>query len=86
MTSGGGAAGAAAGAIRIGHSVGAALTNRRVLEPVEEHIIVTAGALLLALAILFAFFPGALVYPFVFILAWFAVMLLYRGYRPRRKV
>jgi cardiolipin synthase len=36
LTSGGGSAGrAAAGAIRIGNAVGAAFTNRRVLEPVE---------------------------------------------------
>ncbi len=50
MTSGGGSAGhAAAGAIRLGNAVGAAFTNRRVLEPVEARIMMTVGVWLLAL-------------------------------------
>jgi cardiolipin synthase len=86
MTSGGGSAGrAAAGAIRIGHAVGAAFTDRRVLEPVEARIMFASGALLLALAILFAFFPRLLVYPLVVVLVWISVALLYRGYRLQRR-
>jgi cardiolipin synthase len=86
MTSGGGSGGrAAAGAIRIGNAIGAAFTDRRVLEPVESRIMVTAGALLLALAILFAFFPRLLVYPVIIIFIWIAFSLLYRGYRLHRR-
>jgi cardiolipin synthase A/B len=91
MTSGGGAGGrAAAGAIRIGNAVGAAFTNRRVLEPVEGRLMVIVGGLLLSLAALGWFFPRALAYPLVFLLAWTALALLYRGFklwseRPRRK-
>jgi cardiolipin synthase len=82
MTSGGGSAGrAAAGALRISNTVGAAFTNRRVLEPVEAHIMLTTGSLLLALAILFVSFPRVLVYPTVVILAWIGVALFYRGYK-----
>ena len=82
LTSGGGSGGrAAAGAIRIGNAIGAAFTNRRVLEPVEARIMVTAGALLLALAILFWFFPRLLMYPVIVILLWIALSLLYRGYK-----
>lgn len=85
MTSGGGSAGrAAAGALRISNTVGAAFTNRRVLEPVEARIMLTAGSLLLALAILFAWFPRLLVYPLVVVLVWIALALLYRGYRLSR--
>ena len=85
LTSGGGSGGrAAAGAVRIGHAIGAAFTNRRVLEPVEARIMITTAVLLLALAILFVFFPNSLVYPVVFLLAWFAVALLYRGYKLYR--
>lgn len=85
MTSGGGSAGrAAAGAVRIGNVVGAAFTDRRVLEPVEGRIALTAGALLLALAILFVFFPRVLAYPFALILIWLAVALLLKGYELRR--
>lgn len=90
MTSGGGAGGrAAAGAIRIGNAVGAAFTNRRVLEPVEGRLMVIVGALLLTLAVLGWFFPRALAYPFIFILGWSALALVYRGIklwaeRPRQ--
>jgi cardiolipin synthase len=73
----------AAGAIRIGNAVGAAFTNRRVLEPVESRIMLTVGAALLALAILFAKFPRALAYPVVVICIWIAVALLYKGYKLR---
>jgi cardiolipin synthase len=86
MTSGGGSGGrAAAGAIRIGNAIGAAFTNRRVLEPVEARIMITVGVLLLALATLFAFFPRLLVYPLVVIFAWIAVALVYKGYKLYRE-
>jgi len=85
MTSGGGSGGrAAAGAIRIGNAVGAAFTNRRVLEPVESRIMLTVGAALLALAILFAKFPRMLAYPVIVVFLWIAVSLLYKGYKLRR--
>ncbi len=84
-TSGGGSGGrAAAGALRIGNAVGAAFTSRRVLEPVESRLMLTAGTLLLGLAILFAIFPRALAYPLIVIFLWFAISLLYRGYKLRR--
>ena len=82
MTSGGGSGGrAAAGAIRIGNAVGAAFTNRRVLEPVEARIMLSAGLLLLGLAVLVWFFPRALTYPLIVILLWISFALLYRAYR-----
>jgi cardiolipin synthase A/B len=85
MTSGGGSGGrAAAGALRLGNAVGAAFTSRRVLEPVEARIMLTVGSLMMALAILFAFFPRLLVYPLVLILGWFSITLLYRGYKLHR--
>ena len=85
MTSGGGSTGrAAAGAMRVGNTVGAAFTNRRVLEPVESRIMVTVGVVLIALSILFAKFPRALAYPVIVVFAWIALALLYRGYKLRR--
>jgi cardiolipin synthase len=84
-TGGRGSAGrAAAGALRIGHAVGAAFTNQRVLEPVEARLMLTAGTLLVVLAVLFAFFPRVLAYPLALILIWIAVSLLYRGYKLHR--
>ncbi|MFL6353584.1 MAG: phospholipase D-like domain-containing protein [Bryobacteraceae bacterium] len=72
---------AAAGAIRLSNTIGAAFTNRRVIGPVEAQIMTLSGVLLLAFAILFAFFPEALVYPVIVMLAWMALALLYKGYR-----
>ena len=81
-TSGGGSGGrAAAGAIRIGNAVGAAFTNRRVLEPVEAHIMVSTSLLLLGFSVLFWFFPRALTYPLIVVLLWISLALLYRAYR-----
>lgn len=85
-TSGGGSGGrAAAGAVRIGHAIGAAFTDRRVLEPIEARLTASAGLLLCALSLLFAFFPRAFVYPVVVLCAWGGLALLYRGYRLHRR-
>jgi cardiolipin synthase len=79
--SGGSAGRAAAGAIRVGNTIGAAFTNRRVLGPFEGRLMVTGGFVLLLLAILFALFPRALAYPLVVIFAWMAIALFVRDYR-----
>jgi len=85
MTSGGGSGGrAAAGAARIGHAIGAAFTNQRILGPIEARLAATAGLVFCGLAILFVFFPRALVYPAVVLCAWFGIALLYRGYQLKR--
>jgi len=86
MTSGGGSAGrAVAGGVRIGNAIGAAFTDRRVLEPTEARLLTTVGALLLVLAILFAVFPRGLAYPLLIILVWFGVSLLCKSYTLHRK-
>jgi len=84
-TSSAGSAGrAAAGALRISNAVGAAFTNRRLLEPVEARIMITAGVLLMIFALIFAFFPRVLAYPLAVILVWISFALLYRGYKLHR--
>jgi cardiolipin synthase A/B len=86
MTSGGGRGGrAAAGAVRIGNTVGAAFTGRRVLEPVEARLMTGVGALLLILGTIFALFPRLLAYPLSIILAWFSLALFYRSYVLHRE-
>jgi cardiolipin synthase A/B len=84
MASGGSVGRAAAGAIRIGNTVGAAITNRRVMEAVEARIMITIGFLLLSLATLFWYFPAALAYPVIGIFVWSGAALLFRGYSLRR--
>jgi cardiolipin synthase A/B len=85
LTRGQGSGGrAAAGAIRVGHAIGAAFTNRRVLEPVEARVMLTGGLGLLALAIVVVLFPRLLAYPFALVLAWVSSALFYRSYRLHR--
>lgn len=82
VAGGSGSAGrAVAGAVRIGNTIGAAFTNRRVLDAVEARITFIAGGLLLAFAVLFAFFPRALAYPLVAFSAYIALVLFFRGYK-----
>jgi cardiolipin synthase len=86
MSSGGGRVGrAAAGVVRIGNTVGAAFTGRRILEPIEARLMLGAGAALLLLAGVFLLFPRFLLYPLLVVFAWFGVVLLYRGYRLYRR-
>ncbi|HJU93976.1 MAG TPA: phospholipase D-like domain-containing protein [Pyrinomonadaceae bacterium] len=80
MTSGGGSGGRAAmGALRLSNAVGAAFTNRRVLEPVEARLMLTSALLLLGFAVLIWFFPRALTYPLIVFLVWVAMALVYRA-------
>jgi cardiolipin synthase len=86
--SGGSGGRVVAGAVRVGHTVTAAITNRRVLEPVEANIALTTGASLVALAVLAFVFPRGVAYPIAGVAAWVAAALLYRGlalYRGRRR-
>ena len=85
-TSGGGSGGRAmAGAIRIGNVVGAAFTNRRLLEPVEARLMAFSALVLLGLSVLFFFFPRGLVYPLIVIFTWIALALLYKAFKLYRR-
>jgi cardiolipin synthase len=83
---------AMAGAMRIGSAVSAAVTNRRVLDPIEGTIALSGGAALALVAVLAALFPRALAYPLAALAAWLAATLFSRGFallrernRQRRK-
>jgi cardiolipin synthase len=56
------------------------VTNRRVLEPIEAHIALIAGAALVGLVALALWFPRGLAYPVAVLAAWPAVALLARGF------
>lgn len=84
-SSGGSISRAAAGTLRLGSAVGAALTNRRVFEPVEARILLAASALLFGLATLFWFHPKALVYPVIVLFLWSSLCLLFKAYKVRRQ-
>lgn len=79
---------AVAGAFRIGSAVSAAVTDRRVLEPIEAHIALIAGTALVGLVGFALWFPRGLAYPVAVVATWPAVALLVRGFtllrdRPR---
>jgi len=82
---GGSASRAATGAVRIGHTLGATLVNRRVLNPMGARLTAITGLVLCALAVLFGLFPKALAYPLVVLGAWGGLTLLYRGYQLARQ-
>jgi len=86
QTSGGGGSTGrvAAGAMRLGRAVGAALTDRRVLDAVEARMTMGTGFALLLAAVTVALFPQALAYPLAAIAAWVGIALLSRSYRLRR--
>ena len=76
---------AAAGLLRIGNTVGAAVTDRRVLEPVEARMMLVVAILLLIIAAVVLALPRVLAYPVGLGTLWLAVALLYRSYRLRRE-
>jgi cardiolipin synthase len=86
--SGGNASRAAAGALRIGNTVGAAITERRLLAPTEARIVAGVGMLLLVLAGVVVRWPRVLTVPIAILLAWVAVTLLTKAhtlYRARHR-
>ena len=68
-----------AGAVRVGNTVAAAITNTRVLESVEANIALMAGAILVAIAVVSFEYPRALAYPVGVLAAWLAAAIVARG-------
>ncbi len=81
---GGSASRAAAGALRLGRTVRAALTEQRVLEPAEAQVLVLVGTLLLVVAVVALAWPMLIAVPLCVILVWVASALLTRAYGLRR--
>lgn len=81
--SGGSSSRAAAGALRLANTVGAALSNRRVLGPSEGGALLAGGLLLLALAILAVLLPQLLAWPLALLCGWIGASLLRKRLRLR---
>jgi cardiolipin synthase len=75
---------AAAGALRLGNVVGAALAQRKTLGPAESRLMAVAGAISLVFGALLFFFPRLIAYPLAFLAAWIAVTLLLQARKLRR--
>ncbi len=81
----GSASRAAAGALRIGNTVGAAITNHRVLGPAEAGIMAMVGLAILGLVAIGILWPLVVVAPLCVLGAWIAVSLLVRAFVLRRR-
>ncbi len=70
---------AAAGALRLGHTVGAAITNRRVLGRTEGGIMAVAGSVLLGLTAVGIVWPVVLAAPIALLAGWIGIALIVRA-------
>jgi cardiolipin synthase len=75
----GSASRAAAGALRIGRSVTAALSEQRVLARTDARLVASSGIVFLALAGVGLIWPLALVAPLALLLVWVGLVLLIRA-------
>jgi cardiolipin synthase len=75
---------AAAGALRLGHTVGAALGGYRTLGPTEARLVWIAALAVLAMASLAIFFPRLAAWPAAAVGLWLGVALLFKAARLRR--
>jgi cardiolipin synthase len=75
---------AAAGALRVGNTVTAAISERRTLESGERRMVLSGGLALLVVAVLWAVFPRVLGFPVTLVLGWLALSLLWKAWRLRR--
>lgn len=71
-------------AIRVGNTLGAAITSRRALGPAETVVMASAAVLLLALAGFAILWPLAVIVPLVLFSVWVSISLLIRAYRLYR--
>ena len=81
----GSAARAAAGALRVGNTVGAAISERRTLEGGEGRMVLLGGLALLLLSVLWALFPRFLAVPVAVLCGWLALSLLWKAWRLRKR-
>lgn len=72
---------AAAGALRIGNTVSAAITNRRILGPAEAGLMAGVGAALLAFAALALTWPLLVALPFAVLGMWIAIAFLVKAFK-----
>ena len=74
---------AAAGAVRLGYTIGAAVAGRRTLGPAEAVLAGRTGVLLLILAAITLFWPFLTAIPFAVVAAWIGLSLVVKAWRLR---
>jgi len=81
---GGSSGRAAAGALRLANSVGAAISNRRVLGPADGGIVLAGSTVLGALGVVALLWPRVLAWPLGALALWLAMQALVRYFIERR--
>lgn len=81
----GSASRAAAGALRVGRTLTAALSEQRVLARTDARFIGLFGLALLAIAVAGILWPLALIAPLAIVLIWIGLVLLVRAFALRRQ-
>lgn len=76
---------AAAGALRIGNAIGSVLTAHRIHQPTERALMGQGGLWLALVAAIGFVWPRVLAWPLSLILLWFALALIGRSLRRRRR-
>ena len=76
---------AAAGALRLGRTVGAALTEQRVLASTEGRIVAVVAVLALAVAVCVLVWPWLAAAPVALFLGWVSLVLFLRAFTLRRE-
>jgi len=82
---GGSSGRAAAGALRLANSIGAAITNRRLLGPAESGPLLVAGGALLVAALLGLIWPRLIAWPLALLAIWIGSSLIGRWIAARRR-
>ena len=75
----------AAGALRLGNTATAMLTEHRVLGPAEARATAVLGGICVAIAAIMLFWPRLLAIPFGIMIAWIGVAMLLKAHRLRRE-
>ena len=76
---------AAAGALRIGHAVGAAIGGYRVHGPAEAKLLALGGLALLAIGVVALVWPRVAAFPVAVLGLWLSSALIWRAWRLRRE-
>ena len=75
---------AAAGAIGVGSTIGAAITNRRPLGPAEARVLASSGAILAVFTAAIVWWPKVAAFPLAIVCAWIALSLILAAWKLHR--
>jgi cardiolipin synthase len=75
---------AAAGAIGVGSTIGAAITNRRPLGPAEARVLASSGAILAVFTAAIVWWPKVAAFPLAIVCAWIALSLMLAAWKLHR--